>query len=333
LTHGTDWLAILKNDGAHVGAQDMTAPPEEQPGFAPDDDAPIRYMARTREYYQAIGYTTPYRWAHYVDAPFHPLRKPLSQSRVTIVTTAAPFDPTKGDQGPGAKYNGGAKFYQVYDGDASKTHDLRISHIAYDRVHTSADDSGTWFPLPLLRRLASERRIGEIAPRFFGAPTNRSHRITLETDAPDILARCRADNVDAAVLVPNCPVCHQTISLVARHLEANGIATVVMGCAKDIVEHAAVPRFLFSDFPLGNSAGRPHDPNSQAFTLELALRVLETAPAAQTTVQSPLRWGTDASWKRDYNNVALLSADELARRRREFDAQKEIARELRESAA
>jgi len=311
----------------------MTAPPEEQFGFAPDDDAPIPYMARTREYYLAIGYTTPYRWAHHVDAPFQPLRKPLSQSRVTLVTTAAPFDPARGDQGPGAKYNGGAKSYQVYDGDTSNTHDLRISHIAYDRLHTSADDSGTWFPLPQLRRLANERRIGEIAPRFFGAPTNRSHRVTLETDAPEILARCRADNIDAAVLVPNCPVCHQTISLVARHLEANGIATVVMGCAKDIVEHAAVPRFLFSDFPLGNSAGRPHDPNSQAFTLELALRVLETAPAAQTTVQSPLRWSTDASWKRDYNNVALLSADELARRRREFDAQKEIARELRESAA
>ena len=82
------------------------------------------------------------------------------------------------------------------------------------------------------------------------------------------------------MLVPNCPVCHQTISLVARHLEANGISTVVMGCAKDIVEHAAVPRFLFSDFPLGNSAGKPHDPASQAFTLELALRVLETAPGA-----------------------------------------------------
>ncbi|MEA3133226.1 MAG: hypothetical protein QOG17_1072 [Gammaproteobacteria bacterium] len=311
----------------------MTAPPEEQFGFAPDDDAPIPYMARTREYYQAIGYATPYRWAHYVDAPFQPLRKPLSQSRVTIVTTAAPFDPAKDDQGPGAKYNGGAKFYQVYDGDTSKTHDLRISHIAYDRMHTSADDSGTWFPLPQLRRLANERRIGEIAPRFFAAPTNRSHHVTLETDAPDILARCRADNVDAAVLVPNCPVCHQTISLVARHLEANGIATVVMGCAKDIVEHAAAPRFLFSDFPLGNSAGRPHDPNSQAFTLELALRLLETAPAAQTTVQSPLRWNADASWKRDYNNVALLGADELARRRREFDAQKEIARGLRESAA
>jgi D-proline reductase (dithiol) PrdB len=323
----------LKIDDARVGAQDMTIPIDDQPGFAPDDDAPIPYMARTREYYQAIGYTTPYRWAHYVDAPFHPLRKPLAQCRVAIVTTAAPFDPAKGDQGPGAKYNGGAKFYSVYDGDTSKTHDLRISHIAYDRVHTTADDSGTWFPLSQLQRLASQRRIGEVAPRFFGAPTNRSHRVTLETDAPEILARCRADQVDAAVLVPNCPVCHQTISLVARHLEANGISTVVMGCAKDIVEHAAVPRFLFSDFPLGNSAGKPRDPDSQAFTLELALRVLETAPAAQTTVQSPLRWSADAAWKRDYNNVASLGPDELARRRREFDAQKEIARGLRESAA
>ena len=243
-------------------------------GFAPDDDAPIRYMARTREYYQAIGYTTPYRWAHYVDAPFQRLRKPLDQSRVAIVTTAAPFDPAKGDQGPGAKYNGGAKFYSVYDGDSSKPHDLRISHIAYDRVHSSADDSGTWFPLPQLRRLAASGRIGEVAPHFFGAPTNRSHRVTIDTDAPEILARCRRDGVDAAVLVPNCPVCHQTISLVARHLEANGISTVVMGCAKDIVEHAAVPRFLFSDFPLGNSAGKPHDTASQGFTLERG-RLLE----------------------------------------------------------
>src|SRR5438034_5549622 len=304
----------------------MTAPPEEQSGFAPDDDAPIPYMARTREYYQAIGYTTPYRWAHHVDAPFQPLRKPLSQSRVAIVTTAAPFDPARGDQGPGAKYNGGAKFYQVYDGDTSKTHDLRISHIAYDRVHTSAADSGTWFPLPQLLRLANERRIGEVAPRFFGPPPNRSPRVTLETDAPEILARCRADNVDAAVLVPNCPVCHQTISVVARQLEANGIPTVVMGCAKDIVEHAAVPRFLFSDFPLGNSAGKPHDVASQELTLELALRLLESATGARTTMQSPLRWSDDASWKLDYNNIAQMSPEELARRRAEFDRQKEIAR-------
>src|ERR1700674_3567609 len=146
--------------------QTMPGSLDDQLGFAPDYDSPVPYMQRTRDYYTAIGYTTPYRWAHYVDAPFQPLKKPLGRSRVTIVTTAAPFDPAKGDQGPGAKYNGGAKFYAVYDGDTSKSHDLRISHIAYDRLHTSADDSGTWFPLPQLRRLAREGRIGEVAPRF-----------------------------------------------------------------------------------------------------------------------------------------------------------------------
>jgi len=302
-------------------------------GFAPDYDAPIPYIQRTRDYYRAIGYTTPYRWAHYVDAPFQPQRKPLAQARIAIVTTAAPFRPDKGDQGPGAPYNGSAKFYQVYDGDTAKPHDLRISHIGYDRKHTTATDQNAWFPLPALLRAAAAGRIGAVAPRFFGAPTNRSHRVTIETDAPEILRRCREDSVDAVIVVPNCPVCHQTASLTARHLEANGMPTVLMGCARDIVEHAAVPRFLFSDFPLGNSAGRPHDPASQDATLELALRVLETAPAARTTVQSPQRWSDDARWKLDYNNIEQMSPEELARRRAEFDRQKQLARGQRADAA
>jgi len=314
------------NGSRNEGDKTMPDTSDDSFGFVPDYDVPIPYMQRTRDYYAAIGYTTAYRWAHYADAPFHQLKKPLALARVTIVTTAAPYDPAKGDQGPGAAYNGGAKFYTVYDGDTSQEHDLRISHIGYDRKHTSATDSGTWFPLGQLRNAAARGRVGEVAPRFFGAPTNRSHRVTIDTDAPEILARCLADEVDAAVLVPNCPVCHQTSALVARHLEANGIATVVMGAARDIVEHAGVPRFLFSDVPLGNSAGKPHDVESQALTLELALRLLESAPGARTTMQSPLRWSADASWKLDYNNIAQMSPEELARRRAEFDRQKEIAR-------
>src|ERR1051326_3631621 len=106
-----------------------------------------------------------------------------------------------------------------------------------------------------------------------------------------------------------------------------------MGCAKDIVEYVGVPRFLFSDFPLGNPAGRPHDPNSQATTLELALRVLETAPSPRTTVQSPLRWSDDPDWKLDYSNIARLSPEEIARRRAEFDRGKEVAKQVREKPA
>ena len=303
-------------------------------GFAADDDAPIGYLARVREYYQALGYGAPYRWAHYIDVPYRPLGKPLSSCRVALIMTAAPYQPGKGDQGPGAPYNAAAKFFAVYSGDARRDdHDLRISHVAIDRQHTSAEDPATWFPLAALRRAAAAGRIGAVAARFHGAPTNRSQRRTIEVDAPEIVARCRADGADAAVLVANCPVCHQTMSLVARALEASGIATVVLGCAKHIVEQVGVPRFVFSDFPLGNGAGRPHDPASQDETLALALALLDAAPAARTTVQSPLRWSASAAWKLDYCNAARLTPVEIARRRAEFDRGKAQARAVRAGAA
>jgi D-proline reductase (dithiol) PrdB len=179
----------------------MTDRDEEGLGFVPEHDAPIPYMQRIRDYYQVLGYGAPYRWAHYAEVPFAPLNKPLADSRVGLVTTAAPYQPEKGDQGPGAAYNAAAKFYTVYSGDSAADHDLRISHIGYDRLHTAAEDSNTWFPLPALRRMATQGRIGEVAPRFHGAPTNRSHRVTLDQDCPELLARVRQDRVDAVVLV------------------------------------------------------------------------------------------------------------------------------------
>jgi hypothetical protein len=301
-------------------------------GFAAQHDAPIPYLERIRDYYLALGYDTPYRWAHYAEVPFTRIAKPLAHCRVAIITTAAPYQPDKGDQGPGAHYNAAAKFYAVYSGDTGSMPDLRISHVAIDRKHTWADDIGAYFPLDALRDAAAAGRVGSVAPRFHGAPTNRSHRVTLDIDCPELLSRCRADAVDAAVLVPNCPVCHQTVSLAARHLEANGIATVVMGCAKDIVEHVGVPRLVFSDFPLGNAAGKPNDPGSQQVTLALALDLLEHAPAARTTVQSPVVWSSDPDWKLDYQNLDRIPPEELARRRAEFDRAKSVAAGLREDA-
>lgn len=122
------------------------------------------------------------------------------------------------------------------------------------------------------------------------------------------------------------------MGLAARHLEANGISTVIMGCAKDIVEHCGVPRFLWTDFPLGNSAGRPFDVESQAQTLELALRVLESAPAARTTVQSPLRWSADAAWKLDYLDLTKLTPDKIEERRKEFAEVKAVAKSKRDGS-
>jgi hypothetical protein len=165
---------------------------DEFAGFAAEIDAPIPYMKRLRDYYAGLGYAAPYRWAHYAEVPFQPLLKPLSACRVALITTAAPYRPDLGDQGPGAPYNARAKFYRVY-----------ISHLAYDRMHTTAEDANTWFPLAQLRRCAAAGRIGAVARHFHGAPTNRSQRVTIERDCPELVARCREDGADAAILVAN----------------------------------------------------------------------------------------------------------------------------------
>jgi hypothetical protein len=105
-----------------------------------------------------------------------------------------------------------------------------------------------------------------------------------------------------------------------------------MGCARDIVEHCGAPRFVWSDFPLGNSAGRPFDVESQALTLELALRLLESAPGPRTTVASPLRWMSDRGWKQKYLDAGKLSPEEIAERRKEFDVVKAVAKARREAS-
>jgi D-proline reductase (dithiol) PrdB len=87
------------------------------------------------------------------------------------------------------------------------------------------------------------------------------------------------------------------VSLVARHLEANGIPTVTLGCARDIVEYCGVPRFLFTDFPLGNPCGKPFDAEMQRHIVGMGLDLLESATAPGTTVVTPYEWSKDTSWK------------------------------------
>jgi D-proline reductase (dithiol) PrdB len=106
-------------------------------------------------------------------------------------------------------------------------------------------------------------------------------------------------------------VCHQTVSLVARQLEANGIPTVVVGCARDIVEECGVARFLFSDFPLGNPCGKPWDGEMQHRIVGFALDLLESATLPRTSVQTPFRWSEDESWKENYSRVDPAQREQL----------------------
>jgi D-proline reductase (dithiol) PrdB len=93
------------------------------------------------------------------------------------------------------------------------------------------------------------------------------------------------------------------VSLVARHLETHGIATVILGSARDIVEHCGVTRFVFTDFPLGNPCGKPYDVSMQHAIISLGFDLLEKAFAPRTTVQTPFVWSGDESWRDNYMRI------------------------------
>ena len=113
------------------------------------------------------------------------------------------------------------------------------------------------------------------------------------------------------------------MSLTARHLEENGLPTVIMGSARDIVEECGVARFVFTDFPLGNPCGKPWDREMQKSIVETALQLLAQAWMPRTTVQTPFYWEHE-KWRMDFMLVDDSNREALAREgeeRRRFQAE------------
>lgn len=157
----------------------------------------VSYIDRTREFYAAQGYERSYRWARFREVPFAPLSKPLAECRAALVTTASPHR----DQRPRDGVLRADK--SVWSGSTVEPPDrLYTDDLAWDKEATHTDDVESFLPLRQLAAFAAEGRIGSVAERFHGVPTDYSQRNTSEQDAPEILRRCNEDGVDVALLVP-----------------------------------------------------------------------------------------------------------------------------------
>ena len=152
---------------------------------------PVAYIDRTRAYYEAQGFDKAYQYASHSEIPFTSLTKPLSEFRVAVITTASRYfredlEPRKVDHG-----DSGATPGEMFADDLS-----------WDKEATHLRDVNSFLPLETLKALQQSGEIGELAPRFFCAPTEYSQRATKEQDAPSILRGLQEDEVDVALLVP-----------------------------------------------------------------------------------------------------------------------------------
>ena len=142
-----------------------------------------------------------YRWRQLKDVACTPLRKPLSESRVALVTSGGlvvpgqvPFD---------MDFRGGDPSYRVIpaDVDVQSLEEYHRSE-AFDHSGIEADKNMA-MPLDRLHELVAERVIGEVAPRhlsFMGSVTAPG-RLTRDT-APKAAHLLVEDEVDVALLVP-----------------------------------------------------------------------------------------------------------------------------------
>lgn len=235
-------------------------------------------MGSTREFSFGIRlFLKAYPWRKIHPVPWAPLTKPLAECTVALGTSAGlsasgqpPFD----DQ-----IKGGDSTFRILPG-STEVATLQENHRSKVFDHSGLHrDRNLAFPLDRLRELAATRRIGAVAPQhlsFMGSQTAPG-RLIKET-APAAAARLRADKVDVAVLIPVCPVCNQTVALVAAELERHGIATVCLMLLREVAERVRPPRALCVPFRHGYPLGQPDDPAGQTRVLEAAFYVLENEP-------------------------------------------------------
>ncbi|MDF1733074.1 MAG: glycine/sarcosine/betaine reductase selenoprotein B family protein [Minwuia sp.] len=251
---------------------------------------PVKYVDRLNEKYQSLGFP-PYQWTINEDAPITKLTKPLSDCCVSMLTTS------------GASCRGVPGF------DPDARNDLRLDEIAsdwpedgfeindnyYDHTDASADIN-CQFPIQRLRELAADGVIGQVAPRLWSGFMGRIYKRTATLEkAAELIAELKADGVDLLVLVPACPLDHQTAGLVARAVEEAGIPTVLVSTGRDLSAQVKPPRTVFVNFPMGNAFGRPEDAAQQRRILEDALNLAATGTTAGELVDLPYVWGEEVT--------------------------------------
>jgi D-proline reductase (dithiol) PrdB len=248
---------------------------------------PIDYVPRLNEKYQSLGFPA-YEWTVNDEAPVSPLEKPLDECTVSLLTTggvsrrgAVPWDPDARNDFR----------LDAIEWDAPSD-DFQIHDNYYDH-RDAARDLNCLFPIDRLRELAAAGEVGAVAERlwsgFMGRTYKRQH--VSEVAAPAFAEALAEDGVDVLVLVPACPLDHQTAGLVARVVERMGISTVNVSTGRDLTAKVLPPRAVFVNHPMGNCFGRPHDVSTQTAILRDALALAASDCVGGTLVDLPYDWG------------------------------------------
>ncbi len=219
-----------------------------------------------------------------------PLRRPLSESTVAVLSTCGAYLP---DQERFGETNDLS--YRLLPREVP-TSEVLFAHMSPIRVWAE-QDLNVAYPRDRMVELEAEGLFNRLAPHavsILGSITTYSDLV--QETVPKIKGELDAMGVDLVVLFPFCPACHRATCVVARALEARGIPTVTMTLLREMGEAFKPPRVAFLDFPLGCTAGKPWEPGLQR---DILRTVLEAVPRLDGetwgVLDLPFQWAADGS--------------------------------------
>lgn len=205
-------------------------------------------------------------------APFVPLGRALPHLSLALITSAGAYlDGTEAFDihAPGGDFS----FREIPT--LIEAGDLQYAARGYDPAAVRADMNAQ-IPLTRLAEFASNGIIGGLAPVFWSLCGFIPDAARFVDDAlPRLVERVRRYAPHAVLLIPASRLCHQSMSLAARAIEAAGTPTMVIGVERDITDDVLAPRAVYYDGQFGSVAGAPLWPEHQRRVLDESLRLLE----------------------------------------------------------
>lgn len=163
----------------------------------------IQYIERTHEYYRGQGYDKTYNYASNEDIPFVRLKKPLSECRVALVTTASFLLLDEGGVPLEEPKMLGTNEMEVFTVPSDWPVERILSTSEdHDRYQTDMKDINAFFPITRMQEFLEEGVFGSLSKNFYRTLPNYSHRKIVQVDGPEILRQCKENNVDVALLTP-----------------------------------------------------------------------------------------------------------------------------------
>lgn len=214
--------------------------------------------------------------------PWTPLRRRLSESVVSIVTTAG-LRLVRQHQFAADRDAGCPEYREI--SLYVKPADLAYDFTNYDPTEAQ-NDLNVLVPVDRLREMVDEKEFAGLTETFFSFFGRCLDIPTLKRNAEIVAERMKTQGSDVAFVFTANLMCNQTAGIIARALERCGVSTVMLATVHEMAEQVKVPRTVFVNHPFGRPLGRAGDARTQRAVLDemtAALKKLSRPGKIQVT--------------------------------------------------